>query len=563
MSTKAAAAASASTMGAAPAGGPTGLDAVGVLVYHTVVVLLALVALAVFVRIPRAFARLWRRSEWMRGHFLSYQPHPEPSQIPPTSAAPTTIDFFKAMGSSQDSHETKPAVSLWRGTTVSYPPHMKPTPSFLRPVVSVLRSSVAPGLSAAQMVVCIPFIFALGAKNNVLGTALGVGYEKLNFLHRFVARLAIISAHLRGFGYIYKWCLSKTLMEEIKASKNYFGLCMLISFDCILLTSLAVVRKRAYNVFFYSHLVAFHVLLAVNHYPQLIPYVLATVVIYGLDRLLRMVKTRFTTATIRPILQLGVTRIEIPGLNKGWWAGQHVRIQVLSSAMGFLGWAQMHPFTIASESGSQEGLVLLCKKTGTWTHKLFAAASMSQAEWGVGRECQGYHRGTLRFSTAVFVIGGSGITFALSAIQELIQQDSRGESRVRCIPDSYYTELIWIVQDASSLQPLIPQFSATIHHSTNARLTILVHYTRAVMGELRFSGLQPGVTLTPGRPRLVAAMEGTIAHAVSTASGTEVHSGLLVGVCGPVGLADDVSKAVEVVEQVKRHQIGGIEIHEE
>lgn len=211
MSTKAAAAASASTMGAAPAGGPTGLDAVGVLVYHTVVVLLALVALVVFVRIPRAFARLWHRSEWMRGHFLSYQPHPEPSQIPPTSAAPTTIDFSNAMGSSQDSHETKAAVSLWRGTTVSYPPHMKPTPSFLRPVVSVLRSKLAPGLSAAQMVVCVcwlgvmlfpaisgsrgpftdinrygwiaisqvPFIFALGAKNNVLGTVLGVGYEKV------------------------------------------------------------------------------------------------------------------------------------------------------------------------------------------------------------------------------------------------------------------------------------------------------------------------------------------------------------------------------------------------
>jgi hypothetical protein len=315
-----------------------------------------------------------------------------------------------------------------------------------------------------------------------------------------------------------------------------------------------------------------------------------------------MVKTRFTTATIRPIPQLGVTRIEIPGLNKGWRAGQHVRVQVLSSAMGFLGWAQTHPFTIASESGSQEGLVLLCKKTGTWTHKLFAAASMSQAEWGVGRNVRVTIEGPygafcfvgsliLRvlnvsiqggpgftmfnsFSAAVFVVGGSGITFALSAIQELIQQDSRGESRVRvislsysvllqCIPDSYYTGLIWIVQDASSLQPLIPQFSAMIHHSTNARLTISVHYTRAVMGELRFSGLQPGVTLTPGRPRLVAAMEGTIAHAVSTAGGTEVRSGLLVGVCGPVGLADDVSKAVEVVEQAKRDQIGGIEIHEE
>ena len=45
------------------------------------------------------------------------------------------------------------------------------------------------------------------------------------------------------------------------------------------------------------------------------------------------------------------------------------------------------------------------------------------------------------FSAAVFVAGGSGITFALSAIQDIVQRDIADESRVKVI------ELVWIVSD--------------------------------------------------------------------------------------------------------------------
>lgn len=48
------------------------------------------------------------------------------------------------------------------------------------------------------------------------------------------------------------------------------------------------------------------------------------------------------------------------------------------------------------------------------------------------------------YSAAVFVVGGSGITFALAAVQDLIQKDLRGRSRVKVI------ELVWVVQDAGT-----------------------------------------------------------------------------------------------------------------
>ncbi|KAJ7182698.1 hypothetical protein C8R43DRAFT_1054634 [Mycena crocata] len=470
------------------------------LVYHTVLVLLALVALVFVLRIPRAFARLWRVSEWTRGHLLGYEPFTGPSsRISFGGPGITTLEYSKDSGSSEDSHTTyePKRTARVRDTVAAYPPHLEPTPSFLRPVVSLLRSRIAPGVSATQAVICaaylsivlypatyrstgpfvdynrfgdiaasqIPFAFAFASKNNVLGMFLGMGYEKLNFLHRFVARLAIMTAHIHGLGYVYKWCLTSVFRERIMKPSNYFGLCSLLAFDVLLLTSTAYVRKNAYNLFFYSHILAIHALVVCAYYHDaaLLPYFYATIAIYGLDKLMRLVKTRISTATIRSIPELGVTRIELPYINKGWRAGQHVRIQVFSSAMGVTGWVQVHPFTIASQSNGEQGLVLMCKKTGTWTHKLFAAASTGRSEQGVGRDIKVvvegpygafYTRGPgfvmfNSYSAAIFIAGGSGITFTLAAIQELIQQDLKSESRVRVI------ELIWVVQDAASLLPLI------------------------------------------------------------------------------------------------------------
>lgn len=45
------------------------------------------------------------------------------------------------------------------------------------------------------------------------------------------------------------------------------------------------------------------------------------------------------------------------------------------------------------------------------------------------------------FSGVVLVAGGSGITFALAALEDLVQKDTAGESRVKII------ELVWVVAD--------------------------------------------------------------------------------------------------------------------
>jgi ferric-chelate reductase len=118
-----------------------------------------------------------------------------------------------------------------------------------------------------------------------------------------------------------------------------------------------------------------------------LPYVLACFGLYGFDYLVRIIKTRISRAFIRPLPELNSTRIEVPRINAGWHAGQHVRIRVMSAGMGWWGWTEVHPFTIASVAKGQEGLVLLCKKSGSWTSKLYQMAKAGgYVDGEIGRE---------------------------------------------------------------------------------------------------------------------------------------------------------------------------------
>jgi hypothetical protein len=380
----------------------------------------------------------------------------------------------------------------------------------------------------------------------------------------------------------------------------------------------------------------------------MLPYIYACVALYTFDHVCRLIKSRLAIAHIRPLPELDVTRVEIPTINAGWRAGQHIRLRVVSAKMGWFGWAEVHPFTIASvaESGP-EGMVLMCKRAGGWTRKLYEMAKLGgYEEGGAGaREVRVVVEGPyglslfdlcLRphplnfsfaggpqqtvfssFSAAVFIAGGSGITFALSAVQDLVQKDLRGASRVKFI------ELIWIVPDPACLAPLLPTLSTLVQQSAFTPLKVSVFYTRAPTGKQPaffaaasaspFAGsalvrsgsspshppppppppphsasaqpqpwqppplpssahqqahFPPGLTLAPGKPRLLKFLEHAISRAVrlghSNAKDDALSlSGVVVGVCGPVGLADDVAAAVSGVDPVRRDQVGGIELHEE
>ncbi|KAH6904251.1 ferric reductase transmembrane component [Coprinopsis sp. MPI-PUGE-AT-0042] len=502
-----------------------------------------------------------------------------------------------------------------------FPTHIPSVHRLLRPALTVSRIRVFKGYSIAQLVMMVlyfiilvcatffqsnpfvdatrpawvavsqmPLLFALAQKNNILGSIMGYGYEKLNFLHRFAARVVILASNIHAIYYFYKWTLEGTFMPQMLRATNAWGMACLIFLDLIYLLSSSFFRNNYYNLFLWSHMICFSILVPAVylHQKSLLPYVLTCAFLYAFDRVARILKTRIKTATIIEIPQLDATHVEIPSLNAGWRAGQHVRLRILSTKMGWLGWTEMHPFTIASSTSSPDAcLTLLCKQSGDWTKALAQLAK--QKDYSVDGQGQvkvmieGPYGGPSRmvfssFSAALLVVGGSGITFGLSMVQDLVEKDLRGESRLKWI------ELVWSCSDAASVVPLVPIFTELVEQSVLTPLKITIHYTKAMTSKLPIipphvdpTGpitLHPNVTLAPGRPRLGKALDLAIARAASLESADAVGigetskdaggiKGVAVGVCGPKGFGDEIVRAVNGIDSARREQVGGVEVHEE
>lgn len=118
----------------------------------------------------------------------------------------------------------------------------------------------------------------------------------------------------------------------------------------------------------------------------------------------------------------------------------------------------------------------------------------------------------------------------------------------------------------ASLTPLVPQLAALIQQSVYAPLKISVHYTRASDNPPRKDFLPPGLTLTAGRPKIARALDAVMSRAVSYGSNVKASmdiTGVVIGVCGPTGLGDDVVQVISQVDAGRRWAVGGIEMHEE
>ncbi|KAI6157280.1 ferric reductase like transmembrane component-domain-containing protein [Pisolithus tinctorius] len=589
---------------------PSDLDMT--LAYHLDLVISIVILTFALFTVPRAIARFANPSERFRGFLLRYVPLRHRSRINlNTDSIYLNSDPEKPVLDIDESSEgcnttfkelpTLPMRTLRNDANGlplggQKPVHMPMLSSLVHPVTSILSRSVHEGYTVGQVLLLagytalvlycgfyksnpfsdplragwiitsqIPFLYIFATKNNVIGALLGVGYEKLNYLHRLVGRLVVVGANVHALGYIYKWSLAGQLSKELAQPYIRWGLVGLVCVDLLCVGSTQFVRSKSYNLFIITHALGLFVFLfaVCYHRPGCVPYVTAACVFYGLDHLIRIAKTRITTATLRPIPELGLTRVEIPTLNSGWRAGQHVRLRVLSTGMGFLGLTEVHPFTIANVERTEEGMVLMCKKAGRWTTKMYElSATAKYGEQGreVGKGVRVMVEGPYggvgntvmsSYSGALFVVGGSGITFALSAIQELVR--SQDDSSITTI------DIVWSIPDVASLTPVIPLFTSLIEQSTFVRLRVSVFYTRASKGSFQGMYLPPGMTLAPGRPKTAKFLDDVV---TSTQSGGGA-TGVFVGVCGPPALARDVAGVVRTFDVYRKRMVGGIELHAE
>ncbi|KAG8895462.1 hypothetical protein FRB99_000574 [Tulasnella sp. 403] len=426
-----------------------------------------------------------------------------------------------------------------------------------------------------------PLVFALGAKNNIVGFLVGMGYEKLNVWHRWVGKTIFLSSLFHVVGYLVRWTIRGTLVEACK--ELWIGWITFAGMALLAVVSLPPVRRSAYALFWHSHWIGY-VMMIVSlpfHAEGTWQYAIASGGIVVLDHVCRFFKTHLTTATLTLVPDLGCTRVEISHLTSGWRAGQHVRLWAVSSQMGIWSLIEPHPFTIAtvSKGGGREGLVLYVKQAGDWTEKLYDIAKTgaeSQGEnAGKGVEMRVVLEGPYggpghdvfsTFSAAFIVVGGSGVTFGLSTVDEILRESERGYAKTR------FVHVVWIVQSPTSLMHMNDVFQSFLARSRllSINLNITVYYTRAIPHDLSSALSSPAsekgfqfptnIELVPGRPRLDQVLN-TFLEKVSGVE--EKLDGVVVGVCGPESLRDAMRKVERSVKGSVRKTVGGVELVEE
>ncbi|KAG8762747.1 hypothetical protein FRC11_007877 [Ceratobasidium sp. 423] len=309
---------------------------------------------------------------------------------------------------------------------------------FANPVTNIKRSGF----------VCIsqiPVVFALGTKNSLVGWLVGMGYEKLNYIHRWVGQLMFIAGLFHVVGFLVKW--TKSGVITIAAKSQFWGWMAFGGLVFCVILSLPVIRRSSYNIFWHSHWIGLVIMLFASclHVPECIPYCVAAGAIYGLDQLMRIVKSHWVTATITPVPEMKCTQAE------------------------------------------------------------------------------------------------------------------QGNAKTRSI------DLVWVVQEHKSAAPLLPVFAALMSRASTVHtlsMRVRIHYTRATesvptsVSELVGHEL---ISFVAGRPDITQA----VSEAVRRTAVGGTAGGVVVGVCGPQALVEDVWKAERAVGSELRKAAGGVEVHEE
>ncbi|KAJ5713246.1 uncharacterized protein N7483_010427 [Penicillium malachiteum] len=357
----------------------------------------------------------------------------------------------------------------------------------------------AQGLRAGWLTITqFPLILLLAGKRNLIGYAVGVSYERLQILHRWVARVMLLTATIHGGVQAYGWHKYGVMKLEFDTDSCIpTGFATWIIMVWLVFSSTAPIRNWRYEFFVIQHIITFVGLVVAifYHLPSTALssriYAWIGVGIFILDRLVRTIIYAFVNmkpakATITELLG-DVTKIRIssPRL-KRWTPGQHVFLSIPNLGVG-----QSHPATILSIPSSHENdLVFILRAHRGFTRRLLHSAKSSssdllqktqnevqtvQAEETqhislIGGPYGGSHADFAAFDTAILIAGSTGVTFTLPILLDIAQRATDGKLPVRKLV------FIWVIRTADCTDWISDELQKASQALLNAGIELEIRF---------------------------------------------------------------------------------------
>jgi NAD(P)H-flavin reductase len=210
----------------------------------------------------------------------------------------------------------------------------------------------------------LPLVYLLSTKTNIIGLLIGTSHERLNWLHRWVARTMFVTATVHGFHFWTQWVLADFVEIQLQMMPSIkYGLGAWAVLLWTVLTSFRPLRHVAYETFVIQHILSavFFLWLVYVHVPAVAKYnIWFAVAIWCFDRAGRVALLVWQNVRFRPnrspcvggkrlghhaqVRAFGksTTIVTIKDVHFRWSAGQHLYLWLPQ-----VGPVEAHPYTIA------------------------------------------------------------------------------------------------------------------------------------------------------------------------------------------------------------------------
>ncbi|KAI1181726.1 ferric reductase like transmembrane component [Nemania serpens] len=429
------------------------------------------------------------------------------------------------------------------------------------------------GRSGTLAVVNMVPLIILAGRNNPLIPLLKVSFDTYNLLHRWMGRMVVVEAVIHTIAWAvvevaasgWKSVNDKILHDTFIASGTSGTIALVVLF----FLALSPVRHAFYETFLNVHIILAFIIFATTlvhcasaaipgGLPQL-PYIIAIFALWFFERLARTFRLAYnnwsssrgvTEAIIEPMpgdcsrVTMHLPRyVDIA-------PGSHAYIRFLGVNLWenhpfSIAWTEHHPddadetlnkegsnsnaalyrgttsvsFVIGAQTGFTRQLFDMASRGGTQSIRVKAAMEGPYAG----------HHSLDSYGHAVLFAGSTGITHQLSYLKPLIQGFNDGTIATRRVT------LVWIMRDTQALEWVRPWMDEILRMPRRREiLNIRLFITRPKNSKEIISSSST-VQMFPGRPSISTILEREVEQQVGA---------MVVTVCGPGALADDVRQAV-------------------
>jgi ferredoxin-NADP reductase len=309
----------------------------------------------------------------------------------------------------------------------------------------------------------LPLIYLLGGKINLVSMITGISYERLNWLHRWIARTLFLTVIVHWSFFFREWWIADFVQLELEMMpmvKYGFGSWAVLGW--MVITGFGYFRQLSYEVYVLQHIASFTVLLWLiySHVPAYATYnVWLSIAFIALDRgsrtlflILRNTHLRRSIGGSRPIYVIGYRAnlgaiadgyvlITIRNVGFSWKAGQHIFISI-----PFCGILQAHPFTISNLPDESREARFVVKAHSGFTQKLLRYANLHQGQDVRAFVTPAYGSPPLdiveRSDSLILMATSTGASFIVPILQHVVQ-NANSIRRIR---------FNWVVRDLSHLE---------------------------------------------------------------------------------------------------------------